>query len=273
MSSPDPLLVTTSHSLLRMDPDSGAVEPLHRGLGLYFGIASDGDHYYVAARGRMVSSGVPADEERGRILVFDRDLRLAGEVVAPFALRDMHEILWHAGKLWITCSHDNMVAILTAASGRWERWFPLGETPAPPYDVNHLNSLAIVEGRLCMIAHNFGASELLRFDVESRELLSRTPFGRQSHNIREFAHGALITCSSEDGALVGSDGWRLEVGGFPRGIFLGTGGNYVGISEIAERKERDLSTGSILAFDSHWHPLRTLSLPGEGLVLDIQRLP
>jgi hypothetical protein len=267
------LLVTTSHSLLRIDPDSEAVTPVHRGLGLYFGIATDGDVHFVAARGRMVSSELPAEEERGRILVFDRDLRLAGEIAAPFALRDMHEILWHEGKLWITCSHDNMVAIHTPATGEWERWHPLGETPQPPYDVNHLNSFAVVDGAMCMIAHNFGASELLRFDIASRTLQSRMPFGMQSHNIRGTGSGTLMTCSSAEGTLVGSDGWRLETGGFPRGLLLGARENYIGISEILEREERDLSTGRIMVFDREWRPLRTIVLPGEGLVLDIQELP
>jgi hypothetical protein len=37
------LLVTTSHSLLLIDPAAGSIAPVHRGLGLYFGIATDGD--------------------------------------------------------------------------------------------------------------------------------------------------------------------------------------------------------------------------------------
>jgi hypothetical protein len=188
-------------------------------------------------------------------------------------LRDLHEILWHEGKLWITCSFDNLVAVFEPATGRWQAWHPLGPTPNAPYDVNHLNSLAIVDRELCMIAHNFGASELLRFDIESRALISRTPFGVQSHNILERDDGVLVTCSSGEGALIGSNGWRLDVGGFPRGILAGERENYVGISEIAERQHRDLSTCRLAVFDREWRPLRTLALPGEGLLLDIKRFP
>ncbi len=264
------LLVTTSHSLLRVDVESRLVEPVHRGHGLYFGIATDGNRHFVAARKRMVSSDVPAHEEQGRILVFDTALRLLEEIAAPFPLRDMHEILWHDGKLWVTCSFDNLVAIFEPATGRWEAWHPLGPTPAAPYDVNHLNSLAVVNGQLCMIAHNFGASELLRFEIGSRALVSRVPFGVQSHNIHELENGVLLTCSSGEGALLGSDGWRLEVGGFPRGLLMEKGETYVGLSEIAERQDRDLSTCRLAVFDSQWRHLRTLDLPGEGLLLDIQ---
>ncbi len=267
------LLVTTSHSLLKIDPASGAVHPVHRGQGLYFGIATDGERHFVAARRRMVSSDVSPHEEQGRILVFDRALRLQDELAAPFPLRDMHEILWHAGKLWITCSFDNMVAIYEPATGRWEAWHPLGPTPQAPYDVNHLNSLAVVDGRMCIVAHNFGASELLRFDIETRTLLSREPFGMQSHNIRELDDGTLLTCSSGEGALIGSNGWRVDVGGFTRGILLREEEIYVGISEIAERQDRDLTTGRIAVFDREWRRLRTLELPGEGLLLDIQEAP
>jgi hypothetical protein len=266
------LLVTTSHSLLRVDPESGTSVPIHRGLGLYFGIATDGERYFVAARGRMVSSAEPAEGERGRILVFDRALRLVEEMQAPFALRDLHEILWDAGRLWVTCSYDNMVAIYDASTATWEEWYPLGRTAEPPYDVNHLNSLAMVDGSLCMVAHNKGPSEMLRFDPRTRELLSREPFGNQSHNIRETGDG-LITCSSGEGALVGSNGWRLEVGGFPRGLLTQGSEYYVGISEILERKDRDLSSGKVLVFDPQWRLLRTIDLPGEGLVLDIQKAP
>lgn len=264
------LLATTSHSLLRIDIASGRIEPVHRGQGLYFGIATDGERYFVAARRRMVSSDVSPHDEDGRILAFDRALRLREEIGAPFPLRDMHEILWHAGKLWITCSFDNLVAIFEPATGRWEAWHPLGPTAEPPYDVNHLNSLAVVDGDLMVVAHNFGQSELLRFDIGSRRLLARTPFGIQSHNIRRLRDGTLITCSSGEGALIGSNGWRLEVDGFTRGLLLGEEESCVGISEIAERKDRDLTTGRIAIFDPGWRPLRTLELPGEGLLLDIQ---
>ena len=267
------LLVTTSHSLLRLDIDSREAIPIHRGDGLYFGIARHPGGWYVAARGRMVSSEVPPELESGRILVFDSDLAVTDRLAAPFALRDMHEILLHEGKLWITCSFDNMVATFEPRTGRWDTWYPLGPTPSPPYDVNHFNSLAIVDGRLAIVAHNFGASELLEFDIRTRELTRRTPFGIQAHNIRMLQEGVPMTCSSAEGALVAQNGWRLEVGGFPRGIARAGGQTYVGISEIAERKDRDLSEGRIAVFDPAWQHVHTISLPGEGLVLDIQPMP
>jgi hypothetical protein len=266
------LLVTTSHSILEVDTATGAATPVHRGLGLYYGIASDGESTFVAARGRMVSSSVPHEEERGRVLVFDRDLRLAGELQAPFPMRDMHEAIWHDGSLWVTCSFDNMVAIADLATGSWEAWYPLGRSALPPYDVNHINSLRVEEGALLAIAHNFGQSELLSFDLATRGLRSRVPLGLQSHNIRRRGE-AIMTCSSANGLLVDDSGWSVEVGGFPRGLVIGQGGTFVGISEIAERDARDLTTGRIAVLDQGFRVVRTIPLAGEGLVLDLHELP
>ena len=263
------LVVSTSHSLLLVDPASGEFTPIHRGNGLYYGIANHDGRWYVAARGRTPSSDSPGEEERGRILVFDADWRLVEAILAPFPLRDMHEILAHDGRLWITCSYDNMIAILDLRRAQWERWYPLGETPSPPYDLNHINSLAVSGDDMLVIAHNRGKSELLRFNQASRHLLARSPFGIQSHNIRED-DGRLITCSSGDGTLVDAGEWRLEVGGFPRGLLLSDRLRYVGISTIAERHERDFTDGQIAVFDEDWHLMHTITLPREGLVLDIQ---
>jgi hypothetical protein len=263
------LLVTTSHSVLLVDGSSGDAKPVHRGQGLYFGIASDGEHFFVAARGRMVSSEVPAEEENGRILVFDPSLRLLEEIAAPFALRDMHEILWHAGKLWITCSFDNMVAVYEPVSGHWDRWYPLGPTAAPPYDLNHFNSFGIVDGALAIVAHNWGESEVMRFETGGRQLLSRQLLGRQAHNLRMLEGEGLLTCSSAEGELVATSGWQLQVGGFPRGLILGAHERYVGISEIAERQDRDLTTGRIAVYDEGWNLQRTLLFPQEGLLLEL----
>lgn len=266
------LLVTTSHSLLAVDAVRGEWHPLHRGLGLYFGIADDGHRTYVAARGRMVSSDVPREEERGCILVLDRAMRVVEQFAAPFPMRDLHEIFLDGGTLWTTCSFDNQLAWCDLATREWQRWQPLGVPAEPPFDVNHLNSFAKVDGHLAVIAHNFGASELVLLDPARREVVSREPLGDQSHNIRVI-DGRVVTCSSGEGRLLGRDGWSHAVGGFPRGLLVTDDAVYVGISEIAERDERDLTTGRILVLDRAWNLVREIALPGEGLVLDIQADP
>ena len=59
------VLATTSHSILAIDCETGDARIVHRGAGLYYGIARIGSDYLVAARRRLVSSPVPRDDERG----------------------------------------------------------------------------------------------------------------------------------------------------------------------------------------------------------------
>ena len=265
------LLVTTSRSLLLLDADSGESTPLDRGHGLYYGIAHNVENLFVAARNRQVSSDFPQSEERGEILLFDHELQLRGSLQAPFPLRDLHEIAWHDGRLWATCSHDNLIAIYDGTA--WTQWFPLGgDLDNSPGDINHFNSLQFDGDRVRVLAHNRGDSELLTFSIASRQLLERQNFGRCAHNV--WQHGdQLFTCSSLDERVIGDREFILETGGFPRGMAFDGKLRYIGISAKADRKDRDFSHGKLVVFDGNWTALKEIALPGEGLILDIQILP
>lgn len=176
------LLVSTSRSLLLLDAATGAYHPIHQGAGLYYGIAATLRHYLVAARNRMVSSELSAENERGEILVFDLGLRYVGCWRAPFALRDIHEIKWHRRHLWVTCSYDNMVA-LRLPNGQWRQWYPLGEPQGQPRDINHFNSLYLAGNNVWLLAHNRGASEILHFTWPDFILRKREILGCQAHNL------------------------------------------------------------------------------------------
>ena len=261
------LLVTTSRSLLLLDAASGAFRPLHRGAGLYYGIAATRRHYLLAARRRMVSSATPAAAERGEILVLNRHFEHVDTWRAPFPLRDMHEIKWHRNHLWVTCSFDNMIAVRTP-DGAWQQWYPLGEPTTAQRDLNHFNSLYLRGRQLWLLAHNRGPSHILHFDLASRRLLGRSPLGQQAHNLWRSG-GRWHTCSSAESALLAADGWRLPTGGFPRGIARLPQGWALGLSELAERDRRDYTDGQLVLFDRHWRERRRHRLAGEGLVLDV----
>ena len=268
-------LVTTSRSLLLVDGGSGEARVLHEGAGLYFGMSFDdrgGFPLRVAARGRMVSSPDPVEEERGRILLFDESLRPGRELRAPFPMRDLHQVLVRGGTLWATCSFDNMVAVLR--DGAWEAWYPLGEPEGEPRDVYHFNTLAWIDGRLAIVAHNrhLPPSEILLFDWPSRELKARFPLGVQAHDVWRDGE-RWFTCSSGEGRIVDSAGGIIETGGFPRGVGFAPGETCVGISEFVERSERDLSLGQLQFRGPDWSLRRTLLLEGEGLVLDVLPAP
>ncbi len=264
------LLVTTSHSLLLVDTDSGSAQPLHRGSGLYYGIAQKHDTIYVAARHRLVSSAREQAQERGSILLFDRALRLCGELEAPFPLRDMHAIAWHGERLWIAASFEDMIAVYDGAN--WERWFPLGEGSAGPADLHHFNSFMFDDEVVWLLAHKRGASELLAFAKQTRQLQRRIALGDCGHNVWREG-GQMFTCSSTDGKVLGDRGFSLETGGFPRGVAFDADTRCVGVSAVAERKDRDFTTGKLMVFDREWRLQRTIELPGEGLILDLLPLP
>ncbi len=261
-------LLTTSQSFWLLDTDTGNAQLLSTGNGVYYGIAVHGDHIYVAARDRWVSSNVPKEEERGFILVFDRDLRPCGTLRAPFPLRDLHQIAWHDGKLYATCSFDNLVALYDGQ--RWEKWFPLNDKRSG--DTNHFNSFLFEEDRVLILAHNWGLSEAMAFSVIDRRLCERVQIGNGGHNLwRE--EGRLYSCSSSDGVILSDRSFRHQTGGFPRGVAFDSVSRCIGISEVNERAERSLSTGRVLVRRRDWTPIHEIILPGEGLVLDLLQLP
>ncbi len=266
------LLVSTSLSLLEVDLKNNQIRTIHQGKGLYYGISIGKDgHIWSAARNRMASSGINPDSEHGSLLVFDRNYNLIEEISPEFALRDMHQIKWNEDSLWITCSRDNSIVIYNRIN--WEIWYPLPEDYAANHDVHHYNSLMFADNGVWLLAHNFGNSELLHFELPQRRLQRRIPLGQIAHNIwRE--DGLLTTLSSGDGTMVDERGGTRTLGGFPRGhTRLADGSHVIGVNEYAERALRDKTTSRIQIYDSEWNSESAVQLDGEGMILDIQLAP
>ncbi|MDR3569724.1 MAG: hypothetical protein P4L43_16985 [Syntrophobacteraceae bacterium] len=228
----------------------------------------------MGARYRANTSQVPKEEERGGILCFDQWLSYKSELQPPFPLRDIHQILVHDGKLWVTCPFDNMIGVYDGASR--EAWRPLGIPSGERRDVNHFNSLTGWGNKLCIVAHNWSGvtgkpSELHFFGLPDRGRRRSIAPGNQAHNA--WLHeGEIMTCSSGEGRLVGLGGKSIQTGGFPRGIAYLDGEICVGISEFAERPDRDLGNGWFQIFDSQWKLPRTIKMTGEGMVTDMMAI-
>jgi hypothetical protein len=267
------VLATTSQSVLLVDCFTGDASVLHRGAGLYYGIARIDSMRAVAARRRLVSSSVPRDDERGCILLFDECLRQHDTIEAPFPLRDIHEIAWFDERLWVTCSFDDMIAIFDGT--RWERWtpeVPERDSDRPVRDAendrHHYNSFFFADDEIALLAHNHGPSDVHCFERRSRSFRRTIPLGRQAHNIWRVGD-ALLTCSSIEGKLVGSDGWELATGGFPRGICSTATHRAIGISALSERGQRDWASPAVALHDASWRPLHYVHLVREGMILDL----
>lgn len=267
------VLATTSQSVLLVDCVTGQASVLHRGAGLYYGIARIGSLRAVAARRRLVSSHVPRIDERGCILLLDEQLRLREIIEAPFPLRDVHEIAWFDERLWVTCSFDDMIAVYDGAG--WERWTP--EVPScaagrPVRDVendrHHFNSFLFAHDEIALLAHNHGPSDVHFFERRSRSFRRTIALGTQAHNLWQEGQ-ALVTCSSIEGKLVGSDGWELWTGDFPRGVCFTPTLRAVGLSALSERGQRDFASAAIAVHDASWKLLHYVHLVREGMILDL----
>jgi hypothetical protein len=267
------VLATTSQSVLLVDCLTGEASVLHRGAGLYYGIARFGSLWAVAARRRLVSSAVPRADERGCILLFDERLRQRETIEAPFPLRDVHEIAWFDERLWVTCSFDDSVAIYDGIS--WERWVPdvpQRDSDHPVRDVendrHHYNSFHFAGDEIVLLAHNHGPSDLHCFERRSRSFRRTIPLGNQAHNIWREGD-AFLTCSSIEGKLIGSNGWQLATGSFPRGVCFKAPYRAIGISGLSERSQRDWASAAIALHDASWRSLHYVHLVREGMILDL----
>lgn len=266
------LLVTTSKSLLLVTySDKTNIKVLHEGYGLYYGITYSEDYIYVAARKRMLTSSENSENENGVLLVFNKELILKEEICChDFPLRDMHQIQYYSGKIYITCSFDNMIAIYDLKTKNWSQWFPNESVKFK--DVNHFNSIFVKDDSLYLLAHNFGDSMIYKFDTCNLQLVKQQIIiGKQAHNIW-MNDGDLYTCSSGEESIKSTGGFVKVLSGFLRGITFSSELCFVGSSEKVERKDRDMTDGKIFVLNKSLEEIDSIILKKEGMVLDIKLL-
>jgi hypothetical protein len=265
---PESFLLTTTHHLLAFNED-GRFWRVHSGKGLYYGLAQYAGRIYVACRNIIKGPTDPSVRagENGSILVLEAaTLNVIDELTADFPLRDLHGMCCFDGKLWMTCSFDNLVAIYDLTSHRWSRWYPAPDPAARDRDVNHFNTVEEFGNSLCVVAHNNGPSHLLFYDRASLELSSVIQLGYQAHDVF-WVNGAAATCSSGDGRLLSSAGWTLRTRGFPRGIAFSASSILVGISQTASCGMRREMSGILRRFTLDWRYCTDYVLKGVGMIL------
>jgi hypothetical protein len=265
------LLISMSDSLLAWNAGEPYCWRVHAGSGVYYGISFSDNRIFVAAR-RFPLDGSEADaaQSNGVILVFDSRLNLLDELSAPFPVRDMHQILWDGGRLFVTAPYDDLVAI--REEGAWRPWRPLPPCPRRerPSGGRHYNSLLRQDAELFLLAHNFGPSEVFVFDAATLALQRSFPIGDCAHNL--WHEGLdLLTCSSAEGLILSSAGPVAHTGNFPRGIVVAPQDRYVGISMFLERRDARGSHDSFVAhYDRQWRLAGTFGFRGMGMIHDIR---
>jgi hypothetical protein len=264
-------VVSTTHHLLALDPESHTLWRIHSGAGLYFGLAEGANGLlYVACRNTVLGSDndqVRASEE-GTILVIDHKFRVCDELRPVFPLRDVHGIACFDGRVWVTCSYDNMVAVYDLSTRDWNRWYPSPDPSHRGRDVHHFNTIRYIGGQICLLAHNSGPSELLLYDYPSLRFHSVIPLGHASHDLFMFEND-IATCSSGDGWIVSRSGRRLRTGNFPRGVATTLDGNLLGLSMCSPRDKRPLQNGILRWYAPGWRFKADFFLRNVGMVLDI----
>ena len=291
-------MLSTSTAIIRLTstdqplPNEGPIQfdapVVAKGQGLYYGLAQDHlGRIWVAARCSLVSDSLPTEAEQGRLVPLSRreastgaeaNDRLSG-LTSPRALRDLHDAAAHAGALWSICSYDDAVGIYRFEEASWTWWHPLERAPSGGPDQYHFNSLCFEDDLVWVLAHRRGPSWLLAFPVAAALAGQTVPpvhhikLGQQAHNIWRQPDGELCTCSSIEGVLLGERGWRLETGGFPRGVAKLADGWVVGVSALKERRERDFSDAHLLFYDGAWQLRHKVTLPKVGMVLDLLPIP
>ena len=232
----------------------------------------------MAARHSQVSDDIVSADEIGRLYQLHRG-GLTQTPLPELPLRDLHGLAMHRDSVWLTCSHDDSVAIYQPATQTWRWWHPLGPSDALNPDQYHFNTLRFEGDLVWVVAHCRGPSWLLAFPItaalrgETPPPIHRIQLGQQAHNLWRHSSGALCTCSSIEGRLISESGWELNTGGFPRGVARLPDGWVVGVSALKERQERDLSDAKLQFYSADWQLQREVVLPRVGMVLDIVTVP
>jgi len=159
-----------------------------------------------------------------------------------------------------------MVAIYDLAKREWMRWYPSPDPAHRGRDVHHFNTIKVIGGQVCLLAHKFGRSELFFYEYPRLSLNSVVPLGVKSHDLF-FFDGMLATCSSGEGCIVSLSGQRFRTFGFPRGVETAPEGNLLGISMICPRDQRQLQDGILRWYAPDWRFRADYLVPRVGMVL------
>lgn len=270
------LLVSTTQALFALDPDRRELFEIDRGRGVYYGIAYTADRLYVAARKSPYGVALPdRAAQRGVILEFDLHLRELRELEPPFPLRDLHQIHYGLGRLWVCSTHDD--AVVTWDGRAWDRWFPAGvptprDTPeGPSPDLHHFNSICSDGRTIEVLANQGGTGTIHRFRAHDRAPLETIDLGRGAHNVWREGDD-LFTLSSRDGLLLSTAGLEVPFGGFVRAVVCpprDTGlDRFVGVSSRNTRAARGSGDSVLLRCDADWNVLDELPILGEGMIHD-----
>ena len=264
------LLVSTSRYLLNVDILKKNISVVNDKYGLFYGITWDNENIYVAARWYPEYIPLISRFERPRLLVLDNNLKLLDVVKINNKADGLHQILYINKNLYLTCSKQD--SILVGTVNDFSVWYPSTEQKDHNQDTHHFNSIWHHNGKIFLLGHNRGPSDVWVFPQDTQELINKTSIGNHAHNIW-FEDGFLTVCDSRNGRIFSDEkGVLCETGEFPRGAIIAKDFNVIGLSGIAGRSNRIHTEGKLNIYSKNWKLLDQISLGRCGQVCEIRSL-
>ena len=216
---------------------------------------------------------VAYQDNSGRSVRLFRD-GAAEEKVLGDEPMDIHDVLLHGGRIYAAVTEQNKVVRFDVELNVADAWVLPGE-----HDAAHLNSVVLYQDRL--LASIFGRFQRHRQYKEGTQGLGEIVDIRsgltflsglsQPHSLTVH-DGLLFLCSSEDREIRAYCGQKLiqktGVPGYARGLAVGSGKIYVGISlsRNAPVTEIGRDSAKIAVIDSSsWRVMEILELPAHEI--------
>jgi hypothetical protein len=264
-------LAATRHGLFAVN-----VEGYRRiAYGLFYGITVVGDAIYAFEAGDRPRHRT----YRGRIVCFHRDGDTidVAEVIATGLDNGCHQIDVLRGELHVLDTYNQAIIILSldGAERRVLRPLPLA-SDRDGADYLHINSLLQRGDHTLLLLHNGSRpdgprSEVASFDAEWKLIAREEVDGYGCHNLALLEDGALLSCGSQAGELIGSNGLKVKLGAMmTRGLSVDAAGLLVGGSTFSPREIRDDKGGAVYFLDRAYRIVSVVPMPAP--VMEIRRI-
>lgn len=282
------LFVSSALCLSMVDTETEEIVNLNKILGLNdvytYGLTWNWNTLFVGCQYRQPKTGF-------FIRRYDRELnRLPDINLGRDVFRDVHQIQWMHGKLWVVSSAFNNVIIIdypfyrgTVGAdnvGKYTVWSPNPDKPDTQYkkshhkeDWNHFNSIWFEDLKVYLVAHNFDrGSEIWQFSYPELELENKWKSKWKSHNVARINGEIYNLGPDEEGAMEFEKDGKVKYG-FGRGLAVSMSGFdvckphtdkiYIGASQyIPDREKRkEAKTGNVYVYNNKFECEKMIKMP------------
>lgn len=261
------LIVTTTLAAWILDAGTGLAYRIHEGSGVYYGITFSEDTLFIACRQAIV--GAEQASQDNVILCFDQHLVQRETLTAPWPIRDVHQIFYHDGMLYICSTYADAVLEYDVAVRSWQRWHPFGDPGVP--DQHHINSI-LVDKDGVLLAGNAPAGWTAWFGPDRHYCSeNRRAIGSGTHNVWREG-GKTVVCSSNEGGIrLEDNGFRAVCeNGWVRGVASAGHDTYVGVSQNLVRDAREQPDCAIVRIDHNCGASRCYTFLNYGMLHDLR---